>query len=198
MKCKNCSADVPPQWVHCINTNTCPSCGYELMTSDDLSVLAEVRDAMSQMPNNPEGIASWLMTHYKLVRQGSGSPEPTTFHQRQGEPVVVAQGNAPVAEPQSDGKALFNQFLARAGMNKTPNAAELKQRAGTAVSMPMPDMDSDFDGESEFDGGDDEYAIPAVVSQFAGGGGTNPLDAFLAKQKSARGKMNSGGGSFRR
>ncbi len=193
MKCKNCSADVPPQWVHCINTNTCPSCGHELMTTDDLSVLAEVRDAMSQMPNNPEGVASWLISHYKLVRTGSGTPEPTVFHQGHQE-VPVHNTNSPVPAPQSDGAALFKQFMDRAGM-KVPNAAEIKQRAGNAVPMPMPE--GDFD-ESDYEGdGGDEFTIPAVVSNFVSAAG-NPLDSLIQKQRDSRKKMNSGGGSFRR
>ena len=78
MKCMSCNADIPPQWVSCINENKCPGCGGSIMNLAEKELLVELREAMGKMPNDPEGLAGWLLTNYRLEKIGTA--EPTNFH----------------------------------------------------------------------------------------------------------------------
>ncbi len=80
MKCISCSADIPPAWVNAINTNICPGCGGEIMSSQTKELLSELREAMLKMPNDAEGLAGWLLSNYNLEKIGSA--EPTNFHRK--------------------------------------------------------------------------------------------------------------------
>lgn len=113
MKCNHCTADIPPQWVHSINTNICPSCGGSLMTDDEAHMLTDLREAMSKMPNNPEGIAGWLLSNYKLEKCGDG--EPTEFHQPK-EPPKKYQTDS------NQNENLVNKFLKRTGIKPKDNS----------------------------------------------------------------------------
>lgn len=185
MKCKNCSAEIPPQWAHAINTNICPSCGDEIMSRDELGVLAEVRDAVSQMNANPEGLAGWLLSHYRLIKIGDA--EPTQFFS-------TTKENAP-ASPQARNEEknnLLKQFLNRAGV-KVQDSNEIKKK----ISIPNVEMEDDEEfEEDDYVDEDEEVFVPAT------GQGLNsaidPRDSFIQKQKLARKALSSGGGKFSR
>lgn len=122
MKCMSCQADIPPAWVHAINSNICPGCGGEIMDQSSQELLGEIREAMNQMPNNPEGIAGWLLTHYSLKKVGTA--EPTDFHQRK-----VASRHAQLTQEGDDfdaekpaGENLVNKFLKRTGVKPKDNS----------------------------------------------------------------------------
>lgn len=74
MRCCNCQAVIPPEWKGAIKRNICPSCGEEIMNEKAQELLSELRDALIAMPNDPEGIAGWLLSHYELVKIGTGEP----------------------------------------------------------------------------------------------------------------------------
>ena len=78
MKCISCKIDVPAQWTAALNSNICPSCGKNIMDEVSKNLLAELRTAMTKMPNDPEGLAGWLLSNYKLRKIGSA--EPVEFH----------------------------------------------------------------------------------------------------------------------
>lgn len=80
MKCISCAADIPPAFVHSIATNVCPGCGNAIMSDEHKGLLNELKEAMAKMPNDPEGLAGWLLSHYDLRKIGSG--EPTEFHRK--------------------------------------------------------------------------------------------------------------------
>jgi len=74
MKCRNCEAEIPPTFVKSIQENTCPACGEAIQSEEDLELLAELTSAMERMPNNPQGIAGWLVSNYKFVKIGDAKP----------------------------------------------------------------------------------------------------------------------------
>lgn len=80
MKCQNCNAEIPPAFVHAIQTNTCAGCGGQIMCEDDLQLLTELREAMLQMPNDAVGLSGWLLSNYTLKKIGAA--EPTSFHRK--------------------------------------------------------------------------------------------------------------------
>ncbi|MCK9567705.1 hypothetical protein M0R72_01995 [Candidatus Pacearchaeota archaeon] len=83
MRCMSCGADIPPQFVHAIATNTCGGCGGEIMNEASKELLKELSDALSRMPNDPQGIAGWLMSNYRFQKMGEGKPVEK-FHRKGG------------------------------------------------------------------------------------------------------------------
>lgn len=111
MKCMSCSAEIPPQWVSAIQKNECPGCGGEIMNEAMKDLLKDLTDAMKRMPNDPEGLAGWLLSNYDILKIGDG--EPTEFHRQKrsnrDEDDDFDRQNLKIAPDPSE-------FLARTGM----------------------------------------------------------------------------------
>lgn len=135
MKCITCQAEIPPAWVACIQANSCPGCGGPIMDESAKELLVQLRESMAKMPNDPEGLAGWLMSTYDLYPKGS--VEPTGFHRK------------PVGEvsEQMVGGALkrantpINQFMKRAGADKI-----LKNPKLAAIAQAINNV-NDIDGQ---------------------------------------------------
>jgi hypothetical protein len=74
MKCMSCGSPVPPEFKSAIQNNLCPSCGGEMMNEATLDLLDELKDALEEMPNDSEGLAGWLLSHYEMRKIGTGEP----------------------------------------------------------------------------------------------------------------------------
>jgi hypothetical protein len=74
MKCMSCGANIPPEWVNAIKSNVCPGCGGDIMNSDTKGLLDELSEAMAKMPNDPNGVAGWLLSNYRFQKIGDASP----------------------------------------------------------------------------------------------------------------------------
>lgn len=125
MKCGTCNAEIPPAWVHCLQTNICPGCGGSIMDDFEKELLSELKGAMERMPNNPEGIAGWLISNYKMVKIGDATP--TEFH--------VKRHNNEIKNEEIDSSSIkiktdnpIHKFLARA-----TNGTELIKRQGVSL-----------------------------------------------------------------
>lgn len=194
MKCMSCKAEIPPAWVHAINSNSCPGCGGTIMDSKAQTILAEVREAMNQMPSNPEGLAGWLMSNYKLTKVGDA--EPSEFHQRSaGDETGTRPINAskPTATTADEGTLLFQKFLKRTGV-KMPDVGALKKAAGTTAVMDIDnDIEDDIDSQDdvEIEGNELPFTMPGTAPG-------DPHAAMKAKQKGSRNAILSGAGGFRR
>lgn len=180
MKCKNCSAEIAPQWTHAINSNVCPSCGDEIMSKDELGVLAEVRDAVSQMNTNPEGLAGWLLSHYKLTKIGDA--EPTQFHSVSTSTVKESTSQQTQTAEKSQ---LLKQFLERTGV-KVPDPTALKKKVG---SVEITDDEDDFIEDEEYE--DEEVLVPGIMQNLSSA--IDPREAIIQKQRAARKAMGGGG-----
>lgn len=122
MQCVSCTIEIPPQWVNAIKTNTCPSCGDKIMTDDIQIFYAELAEAMSQMPNNPNGLAGWILSNYKL--QKIGAAEPTKF--------FSADNKKQVQEEEFDEKRKkFEEFKKKAGIKFDPDEMRNKKNDAT-------------------------------------------------------------------
>lgn len=109
MRCMSCGADIPPQFVHAIATNTCSGCGGEIMNEASKELLKELSDALARMPNDPQGVAGWLMSNYRFQKMGEGKPVEK-FH-RKGNGVGVSdfdESNLKIAPG-------YNEFVQRNG-----------------------------------------------------------------------------------
>lgn len=127
ISCKICGADVPPEWKFAINNNTCPGCGEPLLDEESKELLNELRNAMAEMPNDPEGLAGWLLSNYNIVKVGDG--QPVNFYGRQPAPQPHAHQQHPNYQQPQPGshelppgfkvrEAPINKFLKNAGMQK--------------------------------------------------------------------------------
>lgn len=83
MRCMSCGADIPPQWVGAIRRNECPGCEGEIMGESTQTLLKELTEAMGKMPNDPQGVAGWLISNYRFQKMGSAEPVEK-FHRKGG------------------------------------------------------------------------------------------------------------------
>ncbi len=83
MKCMSCGADIPPVWVAALNSNKCPGCNGPIMNEASQELLKELADALQRMPNDPQGVAGWLLSNYRFQKMGDGKPVEK-FHRKGG------------------------------------------------------------------------------------------------------------------
>lgn len=77
MKCDSCEVDIPPAWSRVIASNNCPNCEGPIMSDGTIELMTGIKNALEQMPNDPQGIAGWLLSNYRMQKVGTG--EPTGF-----------------------------------------------------------------------------------------------------------------------
>lgn len=83
MRCMSCGANIPPEWVSAIQRNECPGCGGEIMGESTQTLLKELAEAMQKMPNDPQGVAGWLISNYRFQKMGAADPVEK-FHRKGG------------------------------------------------------------------------------------------------------------------
>ena len=151
--CKNCNADIPPQWVAAINSGICPGCGGEIFMLEDKELLDELRAAMQEMEEaNAESIAGWLLSNYKLNKIGTA--EPTKFHQK---PADKPQDNY---QPPANMKIPHNpvhDFLKRSGHKGLENRKSLKDLANE-INTNAQMSEEDY---GDYEDPNDDFTIPA-------------------------------------
>ena len=77
MNCSCCNIEIPPAWVAVIAKNECPSCSGKIMSDGTIDLMVGLKEALEKMPNDPQGIAGWLLSNYQMRKIGTG--EPTEF-----------------------------------------------------------------------------------------------------------------------
>ena len=110
MKCMHCGIEIPPTWVVALNSNICPACGKAIMDDVAKDLIKDLAEAMKQMPNNPEGLAGWLVSNYRM--QKIGAYEPVNFVTAQKRPPGSMNPNA----TESNKINALEGFFARAGV----------------------------------------------------------------------------------
>lgn len=117
MRCMNCGVEIPPAWVKCLELNRCPACDGEIMNQASQNLLQELADAMTRMPNDPQGIAGWLLSNYRFQKIGSAEPVEK-FHRKGGE----RRSSEDFDESNMKVDPTYNEFI------KRNNAADLVAR----------------------------------------------------------------------
>ena len=79
MRCMNCNADIPPEWVGALKANSCPSCLGQIYNDATQELMQELALAMERMPHDPQGIAGWLLSNYQFRKIGDGKPVDKFF-----------------------------------------------------------------------------------------------------------------------
>lgn len=108
MKCSECSVEIPPAWKHAYQQNYCPSCGGSIFNEEIVELMNGLKSALEQMPNDPQGIAGWLLSNYKMEKVGDG--EPTGFFGPK-EKEEAKEGEVKVAQSK------LERFLKNAGVD---------------------------------------------------------------------------------
>jgi len=102
----SCGADIPPEWVKAIQSNSCPGCGGEIMSTPTQELLKDLTEALEKMPNDPQGVAGWLLSNYRFQKMGSGEPVEK-FHRKGGGPPGGIDENNLKVDP------TYNEFIKR-------------------------------------------------------------------------------------
>lgn len=195
MRCMSCGADIPPQFVHAIATNVCGGCGGDIMNEASQELLKELSDALARMPNDPQGIAGWLMSNYRFQKMGDGKPVEK-FHRKGGGPggdfdennLKIAPGyNELIKRNDAIGKeelmktaqlaARGNEFAARKGGKLAEFASMIQQ-----VGDPYGDNTTSTVKEEQADGPVDPEDQKSYLELKASG-----FDPFIASAPSTMG-----------
>lgn len=135
-KCKTCNSEISPEWVFAIKSNTCPGCGGEIMNKASEEFVKELAEALEKMPNNPAGLAGWIVSNYKLEK--IGNCEPVEFKTKQAQ---TDNGTNKVAT--------MSKFFKNAGMSEEKirdiEKARKKVLSGQNELLIDDNVDSDVD-----------------------------------------------------
>jgi hypothetical protein len=102
----SCGANIPPEWVNAIQRNECPGCGGEIMSGPTQELLKDLTEALERMPNDPQGVAGWLLSNYRFQKMGSGEPVEKFHRKGGGAPGGIDENNLKV-DP------TYNEFIRR-------------------------------------------------------------------------------------
>ena len=183
MICKSCGADIPPAFVYAISINICSGCGGQIMDEESKQLRAELKEAMSKMTNNPDGLAGWLLSNYTLKKIGTA--EPTVFHTKQSKQEKrVALSDDTKSE-----------FLKRAGVDKilnknNPKVNSIIQTINNIGPDPEEDIEEqeentteeDLREEMEAEENEQQAIIAAAKAAAAKGRKLSPKEAFAMTQ----------------
>ena len=109
MDCNTCGINIPPIWKACLVSNICPSCNGKIMSDFTQELIKGLSVAITQMPNNPEGIACWLVSNYKMDK--INDYEPPQFPEQKG------ASNINLNSSNNDKQKALEDFFTRAGVN---------------------------------------------------------------------------------
>ena len=105
MRCMACGADIPPAFVKALELNKCPACDGEIMNEASQELLKELSDALARMPNDPQGVAGWLLSNYRFQKMGDGKPVDK-FYRKGGGGSEYDDSNLKIAPS-------YNEFVKR-------------------------------------------------------------------------------------
>jgi len=131
MKCQNCEIEIPPQWTVALKNNICPACGKEIMSAELQELIAGLSEAMEKMPNNPQGVACWIVSNYRLQKIADYAP----IEGRAQAPNKPGNGGFVNQLPQQPTDALAG-FFTRAGvdLSSIPDIVEKKNNKAGATT----------------------------------------------------------------
>lgn len=158
MRCISCGVDVPPIWVKAIELNSCPSCGSAIMNEATQDLLKELSDALTRMPNNPQGVAGWLLSNYRFQKMGDAVPVEK-FHNK-GSAVGSVPGE--INDSQLKIAPRVNDFVKRNDAEKyVARTQELAEKAKGSKNKQMAEFASLINGVK------DPYEDPDLVETVA-------------------------------
>lgn len=174
MICMTCGINVPPEFKQSILKNVCPGCDGEIMNPEGKILLDELKDAMNKMPNDPDGLAGWLLSNYQLVKIGSAQP----VQQFYGPRPVKNTAHESNEEIKIHPNATVNKFFERAGLlgvNQKSKPPVLTGPAMPGFNTKSEMANSNDDGVGEMDVNDMPKDMKSIASKL-----TQTLEALAA------------------
>lgn len=165
MKCMSCAVDIPEQWAKVIASNICPNCEEPIFNDFAMELMVELKEALEQMPNNPTGIAGWLLANYRMQKIGDAKPV-TEFHDgsKKSNNIPLNEQNLKIANNP------LQEFIKRTGLD--PNIANKHKNLVAEI------MSGDINEESDIqvddndipETDDPEYTLKAIRAMEGGSG----------------------------
>lgn len=140
MRCMNCQTEIPPQFRGAIMTNQCPGCSQNIYNDSVRELFSELSQAMEQMPNDPHGLAGWLLSNYQLIKIGTGEPVQEFYGTNPGKKVKKGK---------KTDDAIVNEFFERAGVPPIKKSNKTKKVANAILAEINKNMYGDEDIEIE-------------------------------------------------
>lgn len=172
MRCMSCGANIPPEWVNALQSNICPGCGKNIMSTETKEFLDELSSALERMPNDPQGVAGWLLSNYRF--QKMGSCEPVEKFHRTGSSDSRTD-DKPIKEYSPIAKDPTTAKLIQKSKELASKNPKMAQYANLIQSVKDPYEEEDIEEtEQSFDvSSDDEKAYEELKAQgldpFSGG-----------------------------
>ena len=166
VECVSCSAPISPAFKAALRDNICPGCGDSIFTKDAQELMEELKDAMEEMPNDPQGLAGWLMSNYRMGKGGDG--EPTGFY---GVPPAGEAATGTGREESGDLKIAPNrmqQFFKNAGV-KPKDMSALTNQIQSAGGHEAVDMEVGDDEEVPDESNYPEFTKAALAGMMPEG-----------------------------
>lgn len=159
MRCNECEVEIPPAWKAAYKSNICPSCGGAIYSKETEEIYAELKQAMAEMENDPEGLAGWLLSNYHMQKIGDATP--TEFYGKQNKQQKLKIADNPV-----------HKFLKNTGIdpNRAQQLRELKKEILGLEDEPENEDVSDDDITGDIN---DEFVAQAVSTMVPKGGFKN-------------------------
>lgn len=177
MRCMSCGANVPPEWVHCIQSNICPGCGNEIMNSPTQELLQELTAAMERMPNDPQGVAGWLLSNYRFQKMGSGEPVER-FHRKGG---GAPSGGGEIDESNLKVDPTYSEFIKRNEASDLVARGEQLAKMKHGGNGKLAEFASMIQGVGDPYGDDTTSSIDTTPTSGGGGGGSASGDEMISK-----------------
>lgn len=150
MKCMNCNAEISPQYVHAIANNICPGCGGSIYDDQTKEIYNELKEAMVRMPNDPVGLAGWLLDNYKLYKIGNAEPVERFYNNSKDSKEVKEAKDSSKIKTASVEKT--NEFFQRAGVSP-----QTKSKLPKDYSVLVDQINSNISEDSMY--GEDEVEM---------------------------------------
>ena len=153
MKCMNCAAEILPQYVKAIETNVCPGCGEQIYNDSTKELMEGLKQAMEIMPNNPQGIAGWLLSNFHIEKIGSGEPVSEFYGQKTRNQNKVSYKNKRTGTE-------VNDFFARAGVKPSQGKrgvvtsqrdSEMEENSSHLAKIAQMVNNSEYDLEEQYE-----------------------------------------------
>jgi len=190
--CNDCGAEISPEWKHCIASNKCPGCGGAIMSEEQQLLIVELGEAMEKMPNDPIGVAGWLVFNYNLQKIGDGAPIGK-FHDKNNRAAgVVDDGKLPHEKQDK-----VSDFFKRGGydVDKIQQAEAAKRKAlngngGDITGTNLEEYDDEYVSDDGIECGLDPISeVNSLMGNNGGSGESNDnaiARTFLEKKRIAQ------------
>ena len=113
MRCSSCGVDIPPTFTAVLQRNECPACNGPIMDETAQQLMVDLAEAMERMPNDPKGLAGWLLSNYRLRKIGDGEPVGQFYHEGARQAPGQRPGNDIDTSHLKTAQSPVDQFLSR-------------------------------------------------------------------------------------